>query len=202
MSVLDRYGFTLNFRSPGASFHSHDVPICCLAALQWAAANITQLAGDVERLAVAGESAGGTLAASVAQVCRDQGPRIAAQLLAYPPTDLVGNYGVETENAMYPSRVENAGYFVPTDAMHFFASQYVASDERHAIHARRRYGRPTSPACLRLLSVLRSLIRYGMRARHMRARSKKPALGSSIFVKPRWFTGTLVSRAAFKTMLL
>src|SRR5262249_33163776 len=42
-------------------------------------------------------------------------------------SDRFGNYGVETENAKYPSRAENAGYFVSTEAMHFFASQYVPS---------------------------------------------------------------------------
>jgi acetyl esterase len=42
------------------------------------------------KLAVAGDSAGGNLAAGVAQAFRDEGRPLAAQLLAYPATDLSG----------------------------------------------------------------------------------------------------------------
>jgi acetyl esterase len=102
----------------------------CLAALRWAAANVAELGGDANRLAVAGESSGATLAASVAQACREKGPRIVAQLLAYLPTDLVGHYRAEAENTKYPSRAEYANdYFLTADAMHFFSSQYVPSPE-------------------------------------------------------------------------
>src|SRR6266542_481510 len=75
---------------------------------------------------VAGDSAGGNLAAGVAQASRSNGPRLAAQFLVYPATDLLGRYGVAAENAKYPSRQENAdGYFLTGDAMRFFASQYL-----------------------------------------------------------------------------
>src|SRR6185369_5004945 len=98
----------------------------CLAATRWAAANIGKLGGDAARLAVAGDSAGGNLAAAVAQGCRNGGPRLAAQLLIYPATDLAGNYGSAAENAKYPSRQQNAdGYFLTDDAMRFFAGHYL-----------------------------------------------------------------------------
>jgi acetyl esterase len=98
----------------------------CLAATRWAAANIGKLGGDPARLAVAGDSAGGNLAAAVAQSSRTGGPRLAAQLLIYPATDLAGNYGAAAENAKYPSRQQNAdGYFLTGDAMRFFAGHYL-----------------------------------------------------------------------------
>ncbi len=64
----------------------------CLAATRWVAENIGELGGDGHRLAVAGDSAGGNLAAAVALACRDQGPRLAGQFLIYPATDLAGGY--------------------------------------------------------------------------------------------------------------
>lgn len=98
----------------------------CLAATRWAAANIAKLGGDAARLAVAGDSAGGNLAAAVAQASRNGGPRLAAQLLIYPAVDLAGNYGSAAENARFPSRQQNAkGYFLTDDAMRFFAGHYL-----------------------------------------------------------------------------
>ena len=44
------------------------------------------------RVGVAGDSAGGNLAATVAIACRDAGIKLAAQLLVYPVTDVAGNY--------------------------------------------------------------------------------------------------------------
>src|SRR5262245_2318188 len=98
----------------------------CLAATRWAAENTGELGGDGHRLAVAGDSAGGNLAAAVALACRDQGLRLAGQFLIYPATDLAGGYAAPAENAKYPSRTQNAeGYFLTTAAMCWFAGQYV-----------------------------------------------------------------------------
>jgi acetyl esterase len=59
------------------------------AALHWTAARLTELAGGPVPLIVAGDSAGGNLAAVVAQRARaaDGEPRIALQVLLYPVTD-------------------------------------------------------------------------------------------------------------------
>jgi acetyl esterase len=60
----------------------------CFAALLWLAANSIELGIDPQRLGVTGESAGGGLAAAVAQMARDRGgPEVAAQILVYPMLD-------------------------------------------------------------------------------------------------------------------
>ena len=76
------------------------------------------------RLAIAGDSAGGNLAAVVAQLARDAGgPPLAAQLLIYPGVDF-------REGDDYPSRVENAeGYFLTLEDMGWFGDHYVGSSD-------------------------------------------------------------------------
>ena len=60
----------------------------CYSATAWAVDRSASLGGDGSRLAVAGGSAGGGLAAAVALLCRDRsGPPLAFQLLLYPALD-------------------------------------------------------------------------------------------------------------------
>jgi acetyl esterase/lipase len=60
----------------------------CYAALCWVAEHGAELGLDSTRLAVAGASAGGNLAAAVALLARErEGPRLALQVLVYPPLD-------------------------------------------------------------------------------------------------------------------
>lgn len=60
----------------------------CLAGLRWLAGNAAELGVDAARIAIIGESAGGGLAAGVAQVARDTGgPALAAQFLVFPMLD-------------------------------------------------------------------------------------------------------------------
>ncbi|WP_428385949.1 alpha/beta hydrolase [Nevskia ramosa] len=64
-------------------------PQDAFAALKWIAANAGRLAIDAERLAVAGDSAGGNLAAVVCLMAREAGaPTISHQTLIYPATNL------------------------------------------------------------------------------------------------------------------
>ena len=71
----------------------------CMAVLRWAAANATSLGVDPTRIAVAGDSAGGNLAAALAIRTRDEvGPALAAQLLVYPVIDRPGSHASYAEN--------------------------------------------------------------------------------------------------------
>ena len=73
------------------------------AATQWVAAHGEELGADPSRLAVAGDSAGGNLAAVVAQLARDTaGPPITFQLLWYPATTWDTSLPSFTENADAP----------------------------------------------------------------------------------------------------
>jgi acetyl esterase/lipase len=73
------------------------------AALQWVGAHVAELGGEPSRIAVAGDSAGGNLAAVMALRARDAGgPPLAFQLLWYPVA--VGDLSLPsfTENADAP----------------------------------------------------------------------------------------------------
>ena len=103
------------------------------AALGDVYARLAEFGGDEKRVGVAGDSAGGNLAATVALACRDAGIDLAAQLLVYPVADVAGNYADETENARFPSRRENAeGYFLSRAVMEWFAGHYLA-DASHGL---------------------------------------------------------------------
>jgi acetyl esterase len=101
--------------------HKFPVPFDdCWAATTWAYANAAELGIDPARFAVAGDSAGGNLAAAVSLRARDEGgPPIAFQILVYPAVD----YGWDT-----PSAVENAeGYGLGRETMRWFWNHYVNS---------------------------------------------------------------------------
>ncbi|MFM7028221.1 MAG: alpha/beta hydrolase [Chakrabartia sp.] len=91
----------------------------CYDACIWAEANAAQLGVDTTRLAVAGDSAGGNLAAAVSLMARDRGgPALRHQLLIYPVTD----NDLET-----PSYGANGSgeYFLSTGAMRWFWEHYL-----------------------------------------------------------------------------
>ena len=88
----------------------------CIAATRWIGANMSAVNGN-GKLAVTGESAGGNLAAVVAQAAQAAGgPEICFQLLAYPVVD---------HDMSRKSYVDNAeGYLLTTDTMHWFWNHY------------------------------------------------------------------------------
>jgi acetyl esterase len=65
----------------------------CVEAFRWVVAQANELGIEAGRVAIGGDSAGGALAALVAQKCKSTGGRQpAAQMLVYPATDLSRDY--------------------------------------------------------------------------------------------------------------
>src|SRR6266702_106638 len=118
------------------------------AAVRDVFARIAEFGGDRLRLGVAGDSAGGNLAAATAIACRDAAIHLAAQLLVYPVTDVAGNFADARQNARFPSRTENAeGYFLSRAVMEWFCRHYL-DDEKHGADWRVSPLRATSLAGL------------------------------------------------------
>ncbi len=89
-----------------------------VAAARWVAQHLDELGGN-GRLAVAGDSAGGNLAAVVAQQLHADGTPLVGQLLIYPAVDAGGEY---------PSRVQNArGYMLEQPSMDWFYGHYAGT---------------------------------------------------------------------------
>lgn len=94
-----------------------------IAAVAWVASEINHHGGDPERMAVAGDSAGGTLAAVVAQQCK--GINLKGQVLLYPCLDQGGDELV----SRYPSRARYREVFpVPSATMQWFSRHYFGHE--------------------------------------------------------------------------
>ena len=102
----------------------------CYAATLWVASNAGDHDGNPALLALAGDSAGGNLAAVVAQMLRDRGgPGVVFQLLVYPVTD-----GVHFDRASYRDNAE--GYLLTAESMRWFWDHYVpTAQDRHNPYA-------------------------------------------------------------------
>jgi acetyl esterase len=88
------------------------------AATVWASRHAAELGGAQHRLAVAGDSAGGNLAAVVALGARDRGdPAIAFQLLVYPALDVAGDTGSWREFA--------EGFYLTAAGMRWYWDHYL-----------------------------------------------------------------------------
>jgi acetyl esterase len=106
--------------------HKFPAPVTdCYAATQWVADHARELDADPQRIAVAGDSAGGNLAAVITAMARDAGtPPLVFQVLLCPVT----NHDFET-----PSYRDNGrDYFLTTDMMKWFWDLYLheATDGR------------------------------------------------------------------------
>ena len=97
----------------------------CDAAVRWVSDHAGELGADAARLAVAGDSAGGNLAAVVARRARDRGgPPIAFQLL---------DLSRHRYDSVPPVPRENGtGYLLDSDTITWFLGNYLGgADPRH-----------------------------------------------------------------------
>jgi acetyl esterase/lipase len=95
-------------------------------AARWAVDNADAISGDVRRVVVGGDSAGGNLAAVTAVMARDRGgPPIAGQLLIYPVI------AADFDNDSY--RLFGKGFYNPKPALQWYWDQYVPAlaDREH-----------------------------------------------------------------------
>ena len=90
-------------------------------ALQWIATHSTELNSD-GRIAVAGENAGGNLAAVLTQEVRENiHPKISFQVLIYPQTDFTFSSLSQQEYS--------SGYLLERDSIEWYKKQYIPQDQ-------------------------------------------------------------------------
>ena len=85
---------------------------------------VTKALAAQQRVVVAGDSAGGNLAAVVANRCAQDGIALAAQVLLYPVTDCV------VESRSYEEFAE--GFLLSRETMRYFRREYVPEAARRA----------------------------------------------------------------------
>jgi acetyl esterase len=99
------------------------------AALRWAFANAAELGADAQRIGVAGDSAGGNLAAVVSQLAvREDGDAPVLQLLIYPPTDATGG--------RRSRKLFGEGFLLTSAQMDWFEANYLGEVGAHATDPR------------------------------------------------------------------
>lgn len=93
------------------------------AATAWLSKHASEFGGDAARLIVAGDSAGGNLAAVVCMMARDaRGPEIAFQLLIYPDLDFRrSNHSIQTFAGQYGN--------VSRQTQFWFMDHYLNSED-------------------------------------------------------------------------
>jgi acetyl esterase/lipase len=106
--------------------HKHPQPLDdCLAALHFVARHPDELRIDGHRIGVAGDSAGGNLAATLAILNRDQaGPPLTCQLLIYPV--------IEPNFETVSYREFSEGFGLTRESMIYFWQSHLADSEQTA----------------------------------------------------------------------
>jgi acetyl esterase len=94
----------------------------CYAAVLWAAANAGKLGIDPNKIATAGDSAGGNLSTGVVQLLRDRGgPKLIMQVLFYPTT---AGFGDTLTREQYRDRA-----LIDTHFMALVMRSYIAKPD-------------------------------------------------------------------------
>lgn len=102
-------------------------PNDCYHALVWSVKNASQLMIDPDKIAVAGDSAGGNLSAAVCLMAKENGgPKICYQCLIYPVTQ----HHPDTESR----KLFGVGYFLESDTMQWFSEQYFGAKDDFIHH--------------------------------------------------------------------
>ncbi|HEX7968075.1 MAG TPA: alpha/beta hydrolase, partial [Stellaceae bacterium] len=94
----------------------------CFAALRFVAAEGKGFGLDTARLAVAGDSAGGNLAAVCAILARDAGIALKGQVLIYPATDFSGAHRSHEDYA--------EGFLLTRESIAWFSGNYLDDAQR------------------------------------------------------------------------
>jgi acetyl esterase len=88
------------------------------AATKWVAENGKSISVDASRLAIAGDSVGGNMAAAVTLLAKERGgPKIAFQALFYPVTD--ADFDTQSYNTL------QKGYWLTREGMKWFWNNYA-----------------------------------------------------------------------------
>ena len=91
-------------------------------ATNWIANNIESLGGDANHLVVAGDSAGGCLAAAVSLLAKESGsPDICKQILVYPCTDMSARFDSHREFG--------DGYRLTSELLEWFYNHYFSEKD-------------------------------------------------------------------------
>jgi acetyl esterase len=121
--ILVEYRLAPEARFPAADRSSMRRPArqpTASSTMQWVVAQAGALKIDPQRMAVAGDSAGGNLAAVVALMARDAGvPKLRYQLLIYPVVQIG-----ETESI----KRNGEGYFLTAQLMQYFVGHYIGDN--------------------------------------------------------------------------
>ena len=154
----------------------------CYMAARWVARHAQEHGLDAERLAVAGDSVGGNMAAAVTMLSRERGePDIQLQLLFYPVTDAA------FDTASYHQFAE--GYHLRRDAMMWCWEQYT----RHPSERNEITASPLRASVAQLQGLPAALI-ITPEADVLRDEGEAPAnklRQVGVRVKVVWFQGTI-----------
>jgi acetyl esterase len=104
-----------------------------LAATHWIADHAPEIGIDRGQIAVGGDSAGGNLSAVVALAGRQSGPRIRAQLLIYPCTDMgLEHAGLEHASERASWKRHASQLPLTRAGMHWFIAHYLNGESEKA----------------------------------------------------------------------